>query len=104
MVLMATLMLNIAIKKKTHGRCLTLNSINKLHGFGSPLDSDLASNFMCSFKNELFKGYLWPSKFVFSSRYVYDILSLFCTLDHTGTFQGYLSSKYPNVNFSFVKA
>ena len=58
---------------------------------------------MCSFENKWLKDSLYGLKSFFYRRYVEDIFVLFYSLDHAETFEQYLSSKHPNINFSLEK-
>ena len=69
----------------------------------SPLGPALANIFMCNFENKWLKDCPHSLKPVFYRRYVDDIFVLFSSLDQAEKFKKYLSSKYPNINFSLEK-
>ena len=70
---------------------------------GSPLGKALANIFMCSFENKWLKDCPYGLKPVFYRRCVDDKFVLFSSIDYVGKFKKYLSSKYPNINFSLEK-
>ena len=65
---------------------------------GSSLDPALANIIICIFESRWLRDCS-----VFYRRCVDDVFALFCSPDHAYKLQEYLSSKYPNMNFSIEK-
>ena len=70
---------------------------------GSQLGPALARIFMCSFESKWLQDCPNDFKPVFYQCYVDDIFALFSSPDHADKLKEYLSSKYPNINFSMEK-
>ena len=70
---------------------------------GSPLGPALANILMCNFENKWLKDCPHSLKLVFYRRYVDNIFVLLSFLDQAEKFKKYLSSNYPNINFSLGK-
>ena len=70
---------------------------------GSPLGPTLINIFMCNFENNWLKDCSHSLKPIFCRCYIDDIFVLFSSLNPAERFKKCLSSKHPNINFSFEK-
>ena len=70
---------------------------------GSPLGPTLINIFMCNFENNWLKDCSHSLKPIFCRCYIDDIFVLFSSLNPAEKFKKCLSSKHPNINFSFEK-
>ena len=68
---------------------------------GSPLGPALANAFLCHHESEWLEDCPLSFAPVFFARYVDDIFVLLRSKEHTAKLVQYLSSKHPNINFTF---
>ena len=68
---------------------------------GSPLGRALANAFLCHHEERWLEDCPLAFAPVFYARYVDDIFVLLRSVDHVTRLATYLSSKHPNINFTF---